>query len=67
MSIAVGDTEKRPKTDIRGQASLGIKTDPCVDFPAGEQTERVRGETNFRIKTTWVYVFSVTDRISLRR
>ena len=29
----VGDTETGPKTDILGQASLGTRTEQCVDFP----------------------------------
>jgi hypothetical protein len=31
--FAVGDTENRPKSDILGQASLEIRTAPCLDFP----------------------------------
>ncbi len=30
----VGDIETGPKTDILGQASLRIRTDPCANFPA---------------------------------
>jgi len=30
----VGDTESDPKSDIVGQASLGIRTDQCLDFLA---------------------------------
>jgi len=33
-NVCVGDTENGPKSDILGQASTGIRTDPCVDFPA---------------------------------
>jgi hypothetical protein len=29
----VGDTEIGPKSDILGQASLGIRADHCLDFP----------------------------------
>mgnify|MGYP005851543293 FL=1 len=29
----VGDIENSPKSDILGQASFGIRTDPCIDFP----------------------------------
>jgi hypothetical protein len=29
----VGDIENGPKSDILGQASFGIWTDPCIDFP----------------------------------
>jgi hypothetical protein len=31
--ISVGDTEGGPKSDILGQASLGIQADHCLDFP----------------------------------
>jgi len=30
---AVGDIENSPKSDILGQASCGIRTDRCIDFP----------------------------------
>jgi len=30
----VGDTESGPKSDILGQASAGIRTDHCLEFPA---------------------------------
>jgi transposase len=30
----VGDTENDPKSDILGQASLGVRMDYCLDFPA---------------------------------
>jgi hypothetical protein len=30
----VGDTESGPRSDILGQASAGIGTDPCLEFPA---------------------------------
>ena len=33
----VGETESDPKTDILGQASAGIWTDHCLDFPGKEE------------------------------
>ena len=34
MEGGVGDTGNGPKSDILGQASFGIRTDHCLDFPA---------------------------------
>jgi len=33
-SVTVGDTESGPESDILGQASAGIRTDHCLEFPA---------------------------------
>jgi hypothetical protein len=33
LTANVGDIENSPKSDILGQASFGIWTDPCIDFP----------------------------------
>jgi hypothetical protein len=34
LKLPVGDIESVPKSDIGGQADMGMRTDRCLKFPA---------------------------------